>query len=128
MSEWKFPINPRAASRPRLSRHGAYFKGPYKEFRNEMLEIIPEVLGDGFIPMDGELHVDIALFVKQPKKTKLIFPRADIDNFIKAVLDSLNGYLWEDDSQISSVYAIKQWAIKEEPGYFTVQVSTKEEI
>ena len=50
--EWTFPISPVAASRPRVSRHGAYFTGPYKKFLTDMINIVPEVIGDGFIPYD----------------------------------------------------------------------------
>jgi len=121
MPEWEFQISPVAASRPRLSRRGAYLTGPYKQFRKDMIDLAEEVLGD-WEPMLGLLHVDIELYIKQPKKTKLDVPRADVDNFIKAILDSLNGYLWEDDRQIKSVYAIKQWAPKNQDGYFTIGV------
>lgn len=86
-----------------------------------MVDLAEEMFFD-WEPMDGLLHVDLELFVKQPKKTKLDVPRADVDNFIKAVLDSLNGYLWEDDRQIKSIYASKQWAPKGEDGYFTIGV------
>ena len=123
MPEWTFPISPIAASRPRISRHGAYFAGPYKAFRKTMQELVPEVLGDGFFPYGMPLSVDVELYVTQPKKTVLQAPRADIDNYLKAVFDSLNGWLWEDDKLINQVYAVKQWACKDEPGYFTVGVN-----
>lgn len=59
------------------------------------------------------------IFVRRPKKTKLIAPRADIDNFLKAIFDSMNGKLWEDDKQIHTVYATKQWTSScDEAGYF----------
>jgi len=122
MPEWMFPISPIAASRPRVSKHGAYFAGPYKVFRKEMQSLVPEVLGGGFFPMEGALSVDVEIYVKQPKKTILDAPRADIDNYIKAIFDSLNGYLWEDDKQIQRVYAVKQWAPKCYDGYFTIGV------
>jgi Holliday junction resolvase RusA-like endonuclease len=123
MYEWTFPISPIAASRPRVSKHGAYFAGPYKKFRNEMIDLVPEVLGSGFFPYEGALHCDIEMYVRQPKATKLELPRADVDNFIKAIFDSLNGQLWVDDRQIKSVYAAKQWAPKGEEGYFTIGVN-----
>ena len=125
MYEWTFPISPIAASRPRVGKHGGYFTGPYKKFRNDMIDLVPQVLGSGFFPYEEALHVDLELFVTQPKKTKLELPRADIDNFIKAVFDSLNGNLWEDDKQIQSLYSTKQWAPKGEEGYFTIGVSKK---
>jgi Holliday junction resolvase RusA-like endonuclease len=45
-----------------------------------------------------------------------------VDNYSKAVLDSLNGALWEDDSQIKSLYVTKDWASPGEEGYFIVSV------
>ena len=124
--EWNFPISPVSASRPRVSKHGAYFAGAYKEYRKVMQELVPEVLGD-FVPIAYPLSVDVELYVKRPKTTKLDAPRADIDNYLKAVFDSMNGRLWEDDTQIRQVYAVKQWAMPNEDGYFTLGVSKWEE-
>tara|TARA_R100000458_G_scaffold54203_1_gene57084 strand:- start:358 stop:738 length:381 start_codon:yes stop_codon:yes gene_type:complete len=123
MPEWVFPISPVAASRPRVSRHGAYFAGPYKIFRNECIDIIEFVLGPDFEPYEQPIKVDVELFIRRPKTTKLAMPKADIDNFLKAVFDSLNKKLWIDDNIIQSVYATKQWAEEGEDGYFTVGVS-----
>ena len=125
--EWVFPISPVAASRPRVSKHGAYFAGAYKKFRQDMVDLVPTVLGSSFIPISNSLKVDVELYVRQPKKTKLYAPRADIDNFLKAVFDSLNGWLWEDDTQILTVHASKQWAVKGEEGYFTIGVDIVEQ-
>ena len=122
MPEWLFPISPVAASRPRVSRHGAYFAGPYKNFRTECAEVISMVLGNSFEPYDEPLKVDVEIFVKQPKKTKLLAPKADIDNYLKAIFDALNGKLWRDDTLIHEVYSIKSWAEKGNDGYFTVGI------
>ena len=86
-----------------------------------MVDLVEDIFED-WVPLEGLLHVDLELYIKQPKKTNLNVPRADVDNFIKAVLDSLNGYLWEDDRQIKSIYASKQWAPKGEEGYFVIGV------
>ena len=123
MPEWVFPISPVAASRPRVSRHGAYFAGPYKRFRTDCIDVIDFVLGPRFEPYEEPIRVDVELFIKRPKTTKLEMPKADIDNFLKAVFDSLNKKLWVDDNIIQSVYATKQWAEEGEDGYFTVGVS-----
>jgi len=122
--EWLFPISPVAASRPRVSKHGAYFAGPYKKFRKEMTELVPMLLGESFVPLVGPLEVDLELYVTRPKKTKLVSPRADIDNYIKAVFDSFNKKLWEDDTQIHKVYATKQWTDPKKMGYFVIGVNT----
>jgi Holliday junction resolvase RusA-like endonuclease len=122
MPEWVFPISPVAASRPRVSRHGAYFAGPYKAWREEIIDIIDFVLGPDFKPFDQPIKVDVELFIRRPKTTKLAMPRADIDNFLKAVFDSLNKKLWVDDTLIQTVYATKQWAEKGSEGSFIIGV------
>ena len=120
--EWTFPISPIAASRPRVSRHGAYYTGPYKCFRQEMIEIVPLILGPSFVPYTEPLKVDLELYITHPKKTKLPAPRADVDNYIKSIFDCMNGWLWEDDTQIHQVYATKQWSHPKHKGYFVLGV------
>jgi len=124
--EWNFPISPVSASRPRVSKHGAYFAGAYKEYRKVMQELVHKVLGD-FVPIPYPLSVDVELYIKRPKTTKLDAPRADIDNYLKAVFDSMNDKLWEDDTQIRQVYATKQWAQPDEDGYFILGISRWED-
>ncbi len=122
MRSYKFPINPVAASRPRVSKFGAYFTGPYKKFRPAAAIVINRILGRNFTPMSGKLAVDIKCFVTRPKSTKLEYPRADVDNYSKAILDSLNGKLWDDDSQIIALFISKEWATPGEEGYFIVDI------
>jgi len=122
MMELTFPVSPVAASRPRMSRYGTYYAGAYKRFRNEAADIIIDVLGANFKPLEGKLNVDVECYCTRPKTTKLECPRGDIDNIAKAVLDSLNGKLWKDDSQIVRLHVTKQWASPGEPGYFTLGV------
>jgi Holliday junction resolvase RusA-like endonuclease len=123
MNEWIFPISPIAASRPRLSKHGAYYTGPYKRFREECAECVYKVLGADFEPLDTPLSVDLELYITRPKTTKLTQPKADIDNFVKAIFDVMNKRLWVDDTLVRAMYATKQWASLGEPGYFTLGVT-----
>jgi endodeoxyribonuclease rusA len=48
----------------------------------------------------GALKVKIELFFATKHKR-------DIDNYNKQILDSLTGYIWEDDSQIEKLEVIK---------------------
>lgn len=123
MPEWRFDINPVAASRPRVGKWGAYYTGTYKEFREEAAAKVYEVLGIDIQPLSGPLAVSIELYVKRPKTTERGWPKADIDNFAKAVLDTMNKKVWDDDSQIVSIYVTKQWAAPGEDGYFTLSVN-----
>ena len=91
-----------------------------------MIEIIPLILGERWIPLDGPLKVDLKLYITTPKKTKLAAPRADIDNYVKSIFDSMNSKCWVDDTQIIEVYAIKHWAHPKQRGHFTMQVTELE--
>ncbi len=51
---------------------------------------------------------------KQPLSVTLHFwrgdeRRCDIDNLIKAILDALNGIVWEDDVQVRAVHAYRDY-------------------
>lgn len=127
MVEYKFPVCPIAASRPRVGKFGAYFTGPYKKFRHAAALVINQVLGRNFDPLDGKLAVDIRCFITKPKSSKLEYPRPDVDNYSKAILDSLNGKLWVDDSQIWSLFISKEWAKPGEEGYFILSILKKKD-
>ena len=72
-------------------------------------------------PLDGPLSVRIVEYRAIPaswsKKRReealsgIIRPtgRPDMDNVIKAILDSLNGRMWRDDSQVVSLHAEKRY-------------------
>lgn len=73
-------------------------------------------------PLKGPLLVAITVAVKQPKKTTLEYPKPDVDNYAKAILDALNGWLWEDDTQVVGLVIAKEWAEPEEDGYIIIEV------
>lgn len=127
MYELRFDINPVAASRPRVTRAGhTYYAGPYKDFRKAMTQQIEERVGD-FEPLLAPLNVAIVCHITKPKTTKLPYPRADVDNYAKAVLDSLNGVIWEDDKQITSLSINKGWTEShEQPGWIELFIEVED--
>lgn len=48
---------------------------------------------------------------------------ADIDNQVKAILDALNGVVWEDDVQVSDLAVSRRWA---EAHAFRINISNAE--
>lgn len=63
-------------------------------------------------PLIGPIHVEIDFYFKRPKSSKRDHPdiRPDVDNLQKAVWDSANGILWNDDAQIVFATASKSYS------------------
>lgn len=112
--------NPIAKKRPRFARRGK-FVAVINDQENEEGRFLWEVRQQyrGLPPLEGPLCVTIFFCLSIPgstSKTKAslmatgeILPtkRPDLDNCIKFVLDCLNGEIWEDDKQITSLQAKK---------------------
>lgn len=43
--------------------------------------------------------------------------RKDLDNLSKAVLDGLNGVVWEDDKQVIDIH-LRKYHLKTHPGFY----------
>jgi len=56
----------------------------------------------------------------EPKPSAPTLPRPDVDNTAKAVLDSLNGIAWKDDSQVSRLLVEKSYG---KEGRTTVRIN-----
>ncbi len=95
------------ASRPRVSKYGTYYTKTYKAFRKEMAEALKSWSTD---PLGGSLLVDITFHCKTPKKPTKLWPRGDIDNYVKGVFDAFNGIVWGDDDQVTAVRARKVYS------------------
>lgn len=118
-----FPLSPVAASRPRVTRWGTYYLGPYRHFKEEMALLINRTFPPEFEIISGPIKLNIVCYVTRPKTTKLDYPKPDVDNYAKAILDSLNGYVWEDDSQVISLTISKRWANDKHKGHFTIEIT-----
>lgn len=73
-------------------------------------------------PFTEQLSVVLKIYRQIPKSTtkkdralflagiKRPVTKPDTDNYTKAVLDALNGIIWQDDSQIVDIYASKYYS------------------
>lgn len=79
----------------RRSAVGMYLSKEGRQFK----EKVKQIVGDSHQPLTGPVQVLIHVF--RPQK------RGDLDNILKATLDSFNGLLYIDDSQIVKILAIR---------------------
>lgn len=98
--------------RPRFARRGkktiTYTAPKTRSYENSIKTIArAQLLGK--VPAIGILEATMRFVFKKPKTTKLLFPRPDVDNLAKALADSLNQVLYEDDTLIASLHASKHW-------------------
>ena len=112
----KFQVAPVPASRPCVSRFSTYYKGPYKKYMDAMKIAVSDI---HVVPIEGNVYAKVDFFVpmapswlkakKEEKLGKFCDNNKDIDNYCKAILDSLNGICYVDDSQVVMIRARKYW-------------------
>ena len=119
-----FNISPVPASRPRVTRWGTFYGKKYKEFKREMgvlliesdktSEVNPVLWLEGLISADMTFFVPMAKSWSKKKKSlkdgQFCDNNADLDNYEKAVLDSLSTVYFHDDRQIVQQKSQKIWA------------------
>ena len=68
----------------------------------------------GKLLMEGPLKVEIKAFFFHKKKEGFHVSRPDLDNIIKAILDGLNGVVFNDDASVAVLAASKHYVNDEE--------------
>ena len=116
--------NPVAQGRPRFSRQGGFVKAydpiqskSYKQLIR--LELWPLLSDPDFTPIDKACCLNLKVFRSMPKsfskkkreEASLGYVRPttkpDTDNYVKGVLDALNGTILKDDSVVCEIFAWK---------------------
>jgi len=110
-------VNPVPAARPRVTRWSTFYPKKYTQFKSDMEMAVGNTY---FIPFKRNVYAKLDFFVKIPKSWskkkkeskngKFCDNNADIDNYCKAILDSLNGIYYEDDRQIVMLRARIYWS------------------
>ena len=82
------PVKPTPASRPRVTKWGVYYTKTYREYRAAAHAAIPMCKEN---ILTGELGATVEFICHKPKTTKMVSPRGDIDNHLKAIFDAVVG-------------------------------------
>lgn len=105
-----FPGAPIAKGRPRFTRQGRAYT-PLKTRNAEVMLIFEARRLWQRPPLEIPVCLDVSFYLKEPKKPKFPVPavRGDIDNYLKTVLDALNGIVWLDDGLVTDVIMRKRY-------------------
>jgi len=94
-----------------------YMPTEYVDWKDDVAESIRATV-DPAAPERFEAPVSVtAEFIcLAPKTTKLPFPKPDLDNYLKSLLDAVteSATLWKDDCQVNASKTSKRWAAEGE--------------
>jgi crossover junction endodeoxyribonuclease RusA len=100
--EFIIPVKPVAWQRVKRGKYGqSYVPKKTKEFEDTVgYFAMSAARGLKFGP--GPLILTAKFILERPKTSKNLHPciRPDLDNYLKALKDGLNGVLFQDDSQV----------------------------
>lgn len=113
-----FNIAPVPAARPRVTRWTTYFPKKYTQFRKDFALILDELDVE---LTHGLLYAKLDFFMQIPKswsnkkrlakEGKYADNNVDVDNLVKACLDSCEGVFYENDKQVAMIRARKFYSV-----------------
>lgn len=121
MIEFFIPIKPEPKLRARFGKFGTYTPGRTRKFEKEFKFLAQQYAPK--IALLGPIYMDLYFLLKRPKRPKFKEPcvRPDIDNYVKAVCDCLNGVFYKDDGQITEMFIQKEYATDQEGVHVKIQ-------
>lgn len=104
MIKFTAPIKPLPFPRPRFDSRSKQTFNPerYREFKDE-LGLMARLAMKGAAPFTGEIKLHADFYRPKPKRSKHVSFIGDVDNYLKAVLDSLIGIAYVDDRQVVDI-------------------------
>lgn len=128
MREFKIPGKVQAKQRPRFSKSGIVYTPKETRVYEDFVRVCYSDYANQYQwePYDGQLRAEIEVFIQVPKSDSKLNKQAkiigeirptikpDCDNLAKSLLDSLNGWAYQDDKQIVELEVKKFYS--EEPG------------
>jgi len=123
-SKWEFDpiievyilIDPKPKGRPRFARRGrfvtTYTPPETKAYEDILRRSLLEKWGQEPLPKEIPIGIDVVFHLPKPKSSKNHYPivKPDIDNFLKSILDALNGSVLQDDCSVVRLAAEKKYS------------------
>ena len=112
---------PRPKKRPKVYRYATV--NPSKEDEEVVANLYLKIANRPKIPLEGQIRTEFKFYVSPPKNTpkwKLQYivrgyvrpnKSPDLDNYVKLILDALNGLLWLDDRFIIEIHSGKYYTL-----------------
>ena len=114
MREFKIQGKIQAKQRPRFSKSGIVYTPKETRVYEDFVRVCYSDYANQYQwePYDGQLRAEIEVFIQVPKSDSKLNKQAkiigeirptikpDCDNLAKSLLDSLNGWAYQDDKQI----------------------------
>ena len=112
-------VDPKPKKRPKVYRFATV--NPSQKDEKIAAEEFEKQINKPENPLNGQITVWLTFFIRPPKNTpkwqlplmeeKQIRPNKspDLDNYVKLILDALNGKLWEDDRYIVEMHSVKYY-------------------
>lgn len=107
---FNIPLKPKAKGRPRAGKNGMYTDKATREYEDAIRQTYIDL---GLPKLEGSIqitctfqttHINVTL-ISVKEESKL---RGDVDNYVKSLLDGLNGVAYDDDKQIVNLKAFKR--------------------
>lgn len=112
MIEIEANINIVGFMRPQFSRHKVVFNPEkYSNFK-KALGLIAKAEMQGRNPIEGAFKISVD-FYKESRYKRTTRQFGDLDNFLKSVLDALNGICYVDDAQCVEIGQCRKFKGKE---------------
>lgn len=95
------PLEPVAKGRPRFTRSGRCYTPKETERFEEQVRMLARPYSPREL-LDGPLMLTARFIMVPPKRPRFKWPavKPDTDNFLKGLMDSLNGIIWTDDARV----------------------------
>lgn len=89
----------------------AYTDKPYREWLDKTAAAVASQSVPAEWDKSGPIDMEVRFRILKPKTSKLLYPKPDIDNYEKSIMDAMTqaGHVWDDDCQVVDLRSSKRF-------------------